>query len=72
MMTSDQIDELFTYHMPTPAQVPQYAAIRAAAKTFAHVLVANTPQSADQTAAIRLLRQCVQTANASIALNGTF
>lgn len=67
---SEKIDELFTYHAPTPEQIPKYEAIRAAAKVFAHVLVANTPPSADQTAAIRKLRECVHVANAAIALNG--
>jgi hypothetical protein len=45
-------------------------AIRSAARTFAEVLIANTPLSADQTAAVRKLRECVMTANASIALGG--
>lgn len=64
----DQIDNIFTYHAPTGTQPSRYAAIREAAKTFAHVLVDNTPPSADQTAAVRKLRECVMTANASIAL----
>jgi len=34
------------------------------------VLIDNTPTSADQTAAIRLLREAVMTANAAIALEG--
>lgn len=71
-MTEDQIDDIFTYHPPTQDQIPKYNAIREAAKQFALVLVANTPQSADQTAAIRLVRQAVMTANASIALKGQF
>lgn len=58
----DKIDDLFSYHAPEPDQIPRYDAIRAAAKTFAAVLVANTPQSADQTAAIRKLRESVMTA----------
>jgi hypothetical protein len=71
-MTEDQIDDIFRYHPPAPDQVPKYQAIRTAAKEFAKVLVANTPQSADQTAAIRLVRQAVMTANAAIALKGQF
>jgi len=72
MFTLEQIEDMFTYHSPTPEQVPKYEAIRAAAKQFAQVLVANTPSSPDQTAAIRLLRQCVHTANGSIALEGKY
>jgi hypothetical protein len=70
MDLKDKIEDLFTYHAPEGGQPAQYEAIRSAAKTFAHVVVANTPASADQTAAIRKLRECVMTANAAIALKG--
>ncbi len=62
--------ELFKYHPPTPEQQEKYVAIRDAAKVFADVVLANTPPSADQTVAIRKLRESVMTANASIALGG--
>jgi hypothetical protein len=65
-----KLDDIFSYHAPTGEQPAQYEAIRAAAKVFAKVLVANTPPSADQTAAIRKLRESVMTANAAIALHG--
>lgn len=65
-----KIDEIFSYHSPTGTQPTQYAQIREGAKAFAKILVANTPPSADQTAAIRKLRECVHVANAAIALNG--
>lgn len=64
------IDQLFTYHKPEDDQPAKYEAIRNAAKEFAKVMVANTPKCADQSAALRHLRECVQTANASIALKG--
>ena len=64
------IDNIFKYHTPTSEQLPKYEAIRAKAKELGHVIVDNTPASADQTAAIRLLREAVMTANASIALGG--
>jgi hypothetical protein len=67
-MTNQEIEELFTYHAPKPGQPERYQAIREAAKQLAQVIVANTPRSADQSAAIRELRVCVMTANASIAL----
>jgi hypothetical protein len=63
------IENWFTYHAPTEDQIPKYHIIREAAKTFCKILVANTPQSADQSAAVRLLRECVMTANAAIATN---
>lgn len=40
---------------------------RKAAKDFALLLCNNCPPSADLTAALRLLRECLMTANASIA-----
>jgi len=64
------IENIFTYHAPTPEQLPKYEAIRAKAKELGHIIVDNTPACADQTAAIRLLREAVFTANASIALDG--
>ena len=67
-ITKEEIQELFTYHAPKPGQPERYENIRAAAKEFALVLILNTSPSADQTAAIRKLRECVMTANASIAL----
>ena len=66
----DKLENWFSYHTPTEEQKLQYQEIRDAAKAFAKVVVANTPASADQSAAIRLLRECVMTANASIACNG--
>jgi hypothetical protein len=70
-MPGFDLDKLFKYHAPTPEQLPKYEAIRAAAKVFAEVLVANTPASADQTAALRKIREAVMTANASIAIEGS-
>jgi hypothetical protein len=66
--TEAEIANIFTYHAPKGDQQQRYQIIRDAAKTFALTLVANTQPSADQTASIRLLRECVMTANASIAL----
>lgn len=66
--TNADIDKLFSYHPPKPGQPERYEAIRSAAREFAKVLIANTPTSADQTAALRELRVCVMTANAAIAL----
>lgn len=62
------LDNIFKYHKPTEEQVPRYEAIRAAGKECAEVIIENTEECADQTAAIRKLRECIMTANASIAL----
>jgi hypothetical protein len=66
----EKLTEIFTYHSPTGNQPEQYNKIRSKAHELAQVIVDNTPACADQTAAIRLLRESVMTANASIALNG--
>ncbi len=68
VMTSDQLDEFFTYHKPTATQPARYEALRDKAKELAYLIDAMCPDSADKSAAIRKLRECVMTANASIAL----
>jgi len=60
----------FTYHTPTPEQLTHYAEIREAGKRFALAIVEHTPPSADQTAAVRKVREAVFTANAAIACGG--
>jgi hypothetical protein len=69
-ISKDDLKNWFTYHSPTPEQQTNYVAIREKALELAEVIVDNTPSSADQTAAIRKLRECVMTANASIACGG--
>ena len=64
------IEKIFTYHSPTKEQATKYQAIRSKAKELAEIIVAITPYCCDQEFAIRKLRECVQIANASIALNG--
>lgn len=67
-MTIPEIENVFSYHAPKGDQPERYEAIRNAAKLLAITIVQNTPKSADQTAAIRKVREAVMTANASIAL----
>jgi len=69
-ITKEQLENWFTYHSPTPEQLPKYLSIREAGKNLAEVIVNNSPSSADQTASIRLIREAIMTANASIACNG--
>lgn len=64
------LDEIFTYHSPTPPQVESYQKIRDAAKAFALVILANSPECADRTVALRGIRETVMSANAAIALGG--
>ena len=59
-----------TYHSPTDEQKLAYIEIRTAAIHLAHVIDRMCPGSPDRTAAMRKLRECVMTANASIATEG--
>lgn len=67
MITDRDIENWFTYHSPRDGQPERYQIIRDTAKELAKCIVQNTQPSADQSASIRLLRECVMTANASIA-----
>jgi len=71
-LTKEAIDDIFTYHSPSSEQLPKYQAIRDKAKELGLVILENTPAGPDQTAAIRLLRESVMTANACIALGGKY
>jgi hypothetical protein len=64
------LDNLFTYHSPTASQQEQYIAIRNACKVAATVILQQTPQCADQQAAVRKIREAMMTANAAIATDG--
>lgn len=64
-----ELDNLFSYHKPFGDQPERCEAIRAGARELARVILQNTPKSADQSAAIRKLREAVMTANAAIAIN---
>lgn len=70
MMNTAQVENWFRYHSPDEQQLTQYEAIRSSAKQLALVILAATPESADQSAAMRKLRECVMTANAAIACRG--
>ena len=64
------LNNWFTYHSPGPEELPKYQAIREAGLNLAKVIVDNSPASADQSAAVRKVREAVMTANASIACGG--
>jgi hypothetical protein len=69
-ITQEALDHWFTYHAPTASQPERYEALRSAGKAFAEAILKLTPSSADQTAAIRKVREAVFTANAAIACDG--
>lgn len=70
MTLAEKLTDIFTYHLPRGEQPAKYEVIRVKALELAKTIVENTPTCADQTAAIRLLREAVMTANAAVALEG--
>ncbi len=70
MITEHELVNWFTYHVPDETQQKKYSEIRTSALGFAAVILKNTPSCADQTAAIRKVREAVMTANAAIACEG--
>lgn len=70
MISSDQLQTWFTYHSPNAEQQGKYVEIREAGLKLAQAIVACTPACADQTAAVRKVREAVMTANAAIACDG--
>lgn len=69
-ITAEQLKNWFTYHSPSPEQLPKYQAIRDAGLALASVIVDNTPYSHDQVIAIDKVREAVMRANVSIACGG--
>lgn len=66
----EDLDEIFTYHAPTEVDVKRYEAIRESGRLLARTIIENSPQCADQTMAIRTVREAVAWANAAVALKG--
>ena len=69
-ITNDDLKNWFTYHAPDERQREQYERIRDAARFFAEIVLDNTLPSADQSTAIRKIREATMTANAAIACGG--
>lgn len=63
------LDNLFKYHAPKGCQVERYAKIREAAQNFAQTIQDLTPESAEQTLAIRKVHDAMMQANSAIAIN---
>lgn len=71
MSARAQLYNLFSYHPPKDHEaVEKCEQIRAKGLEFAELIVDLTPASADQSAAIRKVREAVMTANAAIACEG--
>lgn len=70
-MEREQIENWFAHHPPKDmTAINAYHAIREAGKALAYAIMEHAPAGADQTAAIRKVREAVMTANAAIACEG--
>ena len=67
--TFDRITNNFTYHAPTPDQLPRFEQIRDEGRELALLLNALCPQSRELSLALTKLEEVVMWANASIARN---
>ena len=70
-ITKDDLTNWFSHHPPAnDMMIERYKRIREAGKYFARVILEETPGCADQSAAIRKVREAVMTSNAAIACHG--
>lgn len=60
------LERWFTYHPPREVQTARYELLRAQALVLARLIHTLTPPGADQSAALRKLREAIMTANAAI------
>lgn len=68
-MTTERIENNFTYHTPKNDQAERYISLRAKAKELAYLIVNSTPESREQSLALTKLEESIMWANASIARN---
>lgn len=67
MITRDQLQNWFKYHEPTTGQNEAYRELREKGLELAETILRVVPEGADQSDAIRKVRESVMTANAGIA-----
>lgn len=63
-----EINEQFKYHAPSIGQVERMNAMRETAKLLATLILEVCPHTPDRSVALRKLRECIMTANASIMI----
>ena len=65
--TRAEIARRFTYHPPVGDQQGRYMAIRDTGRSFAELILGNSPPSREQSLAITRIEEAVMWANAAIA-----
>jgi len=61
------LDNVFTYHAPTPDQIPMFEAIRAGGRDLAQIIGDLVPPGPERSTAIAKVREAVMWGNAGIA-----
>jgi hypothetical protein len=69
-VTKDNLHDVISSHNPDIEQMARMAIIREAAEEFAATILVNTPNCADQQAALRHVREALMTANSAVILRG--
>jgi hypothetical protein len=69
MATPEDLENWFTYHPPKSDQVTRYQVLREEFRALAKTVLTLTPACADQTAALRKLRETAMAVNQTIACN---
>lgn len=70
-LSHDDINDLFTFHPPKDKETEQkHDRVREVCRTAAHHIKDLTPESPEQTTALRKLQEAMMHANAAIAIHG--
>lgn len=67
-ITPENLDNVFSYHRPTPDQAQRHESVKVAARAFASEVLRLAPDCADRSAALRHVREAMMTTSAAIAL----
>jgi hypothetical protein len=68
-VTHADVERLFTYHPPTESQQERYKKLREGFRGLADLVLDLTPESPEQTLALRDIHRASMQANAAIAVN---
>jgi hypothetical protein len=70
LVTLENVHDVFSHQRPDSDGVARISQIRESAESFAKAILANSPSCADQSAALRHVREAMMNANAAIVLGG--
>lgn len=65
--TEAYLDNVFTYHPPTPEQIPKYEELRAGARALAALVLKHCPASRERSLALTKIEEAAMHANSAVA-----